>query len=45
MLFYLYLKDGFWLMIEAGEIDWAAHDDNIDNLIGAVNSFYKARFY
>ncbi|MEM7725127.1 MAG: alkaline phosphatase [Cyanobacteria bacterium P01_A01_bin.45] len=35
-------KDGFWLMVEGGDIDWAAHDDNIDNLIGAVNSFDKA---
>ncbi|MBI2825470.1 MAG: alkaline phosphatase [Planctomycetia bacterium] len=29
---------GFWLMIEAGEVDWANHDDNIDNSIGAVKS-------
>ncbi|HTQ40151.1 MAG TPA: alkaline phosphatase [Pirellulales bacterium] len=27
---------GFWLMIEAGDVDWANHDDNIDNSIGAV---------
>lgn len=29
-------KNGFWLMIEAGEVDWANHDDNLDNSIGAV---------
>jgi alkaline phosphatase len=34
--------DGFWLMVEGGDIDWAAHDNNIDNLIGAVLSFDKA---
>jgi alkaline phosphatase len=30
--------DGFWLMIEAGDVDWANHDNNLDNSIGAVNS-------
>jgi alkaline phosphatase len=29
---------GFWLMIEAGDVDWANHDNNLDNSIGAVNS-------
>jgi alkaline phosphatase len=29
---------GFWLMIEAGDVDWANHDDNLDNSIGAVLS-------
>ena len=29
-------KNGFWLMIEAGDVDWANHDDNLDNSIGAV---------
>lgn len=28
----------FWLMVESGDVDWANHDDNIDNSIGAVNS-------
>ncbi len=28
----------FWLMVEAGDVDWANHDDNIDNSIGAVKS-------
>ena len=31
-------KDGFWLMIEAGDVDWANHANNIDNSIGAVLS-------
>ncbi len=30
--------DGFWLMVEAGDVDWANHDNNIDNSIGAVVS-------
>lgn len=30
--------DGFWLMVEAGDVDWANHDNNIDNSIGAVIS-------
>jgi len=33
-------KDGFWLMVEG--LDWAAHDDNLDNLIGTTNDFDKA---
>jgi alkaline phosphatase len=35
-------KDGFWLMVEGGDIDWSAHDNNIDNLIGTVKDFDKA---
>ena len=27
---------GLWLMVESGDVDWANHDDNIDNSIGAV---------
>jgi alkaline phosphatase len=34
--------DGFWLMVEGGDIDWAAHDNNMDNLIGTVNDFDRA---
>jgi alkaline phosphatase len=30
--------DGFWLMVEPGDVDWANHDNNLDNSIGAVNS-------
>ncbi len=29
---------GFWLMIEPGDVDWANHDNNLDNAIGAVQS-------
>ena len=29
---------GFWLMVEPGDVDWANHDNNIDNSIGAVMS-------
>eukprot|EP01023_Acetabularia_acetabulum_P044685 TRINITY_DN44_c0_g1_i2.p1 TRINITY_DN44_c0_g1~~TRINITY_DN44_c0_g1_i2.p1 ORF type:complete len:601 (+),score=103.07 TRINITY_DN44_c0_g1_i2:123-1805(+) len=32
-------EDGFWLMIEGGDIDWAAHSNHLDNLIGAVYDF------
>lgn len=31
-------KKNFWLMIEAGDVDWANHDNNLDNSIGAVFS-------
>ncbi len=30
--------NGFWMLVEAGDVDWANHDNNIDNSIGAVNS-------
>jgi len=29
---------GFWLMIEAGDVDWANHNNNIDDSIGATIS-------
>lgn len=29
---------GMWLMVEAGDVDWANHDTNLDNSIGAVKS-------
>ena len=31
-------SQGFWLMIEAGDVDWANHANNLDNSIGAVLS-------
>ena len=31
-------ETGFWLMIEAGDVDWASHNNNIDDSIGAVFS-------
>lgn len=34
--------DGFAVTIEGGDIDWAAHDNSIDNLIGTVLDFDKA---
>jgi len=33
---------GFWLMIESGDIDWANHNNNIDDAIGAVLSADEA---
>ena len=30
--------DQWWLMVEAGDVDWANHANNIDNSIGAVYS-------
>ncbi|MBI4783224.1 MAG: alkaline phosphatase [Oscillatoriophycideae cyanobacterium NC_groundwater_1537_Pr4_S-0.65um_50_18] len=35
-------KEGFWLMVEGGDIDWAAHDNNLDTLIGTVRDFDKS---
>ncbi|MBD3676041.1 MAG: alkaline phosphatase [Planctomycetaceae bacterium] len=32
----------FWLLVEAGDVDWANHDDNLDNSIGAVFSGEQA---
>ena len=29
---------GFWLLVEAGDVDWANHKNNIDDSIGAVLS-------
>lgn len=31
-------SNGFWLMVEAGDVDWANHANNIDSSIGAVLS-------
>lgn len=33
---------GFWLMVEAGDVDWANHNNNIDDSIGAVISGAEA---
>ena len=30
--------EGFWLLVEAGDVDWANHANNLDNSIGAVLS-------
>ncbi|WP_236622356.1 alkaline phosphatase [Novipirellula maiorica] len=31
-------ENGFWLMVEAGDVDWANHANNLDSSIGAVLS-------
>ena len=31
-------QQSFHLMIEAGDLDWASHDNNLDNAIGSVFS-------
>lgn len=31
-------SERWWLMVEAGDVDWANHSNNIDNSIGAVLS-------
>ena len=31
-------EKSFWLLVEPGDVDWANHDNNLDNSIGAVNS-------
>ena len=35
-------EDGFWVSIEGGDIDWAAHDNNLDNMLGATLDFADA---
>ena len=35
-------SERWWLMIEAGDVDWANHANNIDNSIGALLSGDKA---
>jgi alkaline phosphatase len=34
--------EGFWLMVEAGDVDWANHANNLDNAIGSVFSGEEA---
>jgi alkaline phosphatase len=29
--------DGFWLMVEVGDVDWAAHADNMDLMLGTLH--------
>ena len=31
-------ENGFWLVVEPGDVDWANHQNNLDNAIGAVFS-------
>ena len=35
-------QDGFWLSIEGGDIDWAAHDNNLDNMLGTTMDFAES---
>jgi alkaline phosphatase len=35
-------QDGFFAMIEGGDIDFAAHDNSLDNIIGATLAFDAA---
>ncbi len=35
-------RKGFWMMVEGGDIDWAAHDNNMDSLIGNTLAFDEA---
>jgi len=35
-------SDQFWLMVEAGDVDWAMHANNLDNTIGAIYSGEQA---
>ena len=30
--------NGIWMLVESGDVDWANHDNNLDNSIGAVFS-------
>lgn len=30
--------EGFWLMVEPGDVDWANHANNVDNAVGSVFS-------
>ncbi|MFM8804853.1 MAG: alkaline phosphatase, partial [Planctomycetia bacterium] len=34
----LHSRGNFWLMVEAGDVDWASHANDIDAAIGAVKS-------
>ena len=31
-------RDRFWLLVEAGDVDWGSHANNVDTAIGAVRS-------
>ena len=35
-------KKGMWLLVESGDIDWANHNNNIDDAIGSVLSADEA---
>ena len=31
--------DGFWLTVEGGDIDWSAHGNDLDNMLGTLKDF------
>lgn len=31
--------EGFWLTVEGGDIDWSAHGNDLDNLLGTLKDF------
>jgi alkaline phosphatase len=31
-------RERFWLLVEAGDVDWGCHANNVDTAIGAVQS-------
>ncbi|WP_253274266.1 esterase-like activity of phytase family protein [Myxosarcina sp. GI1] len=33
---------GFWVTIEGGDIDWSAHDNNLDNMLGTTLDFAES---
>ena len=35
-------SDGFWLMVEGGDIDWAAHGNDLDNMLGTLKDFNES---
>ena len=35
-------EEGFWLLVEAGDVDWANHNNNVDDSIGSVLSGEEA---
>ena len=32
-------REGFWLTVEGGDIDWSAHGNDLDNLLGTLKDF------
>jgi alkaline phosphatase len=38
-------EDGFFLMVEQGDMDWVLHDNNLDNLLGTIYDLDDAVAY
>ncbi|WP_107667994.1 alkaline phosphatase [Cyanothece sp. BG0011] len=32
-------NEGFWMMVESGDIDWSAHDNDMDAMLGTLKDF------